>query len=63
MKSLMVGEVKNHFSDILAQVQNDDVTMPRKIGILNGKASFKAQGNGKITEEVFWGNIVKNKHT
>jgi antitoxin (DNA-binding transcriptional repressor) of toxin-antitoxin stability system len=76
MKSLMVAEVRKHFSDILVQVQNgekvkivygkskkpiamlvplEDVTLPRKIGILNGKASFKTKGNGKITEEAFLG--------
>ena len=27
----------------------------RKIGILEGKASFSEQGNGKITEEEFLG--------
>jgi len=28
---------------------------PRKIGILEGKAKFKVNGNGKITEEEFLG--------
>jgi hypothetical protein len=28
---------------------------PRKIGILNGVASFKETGGGKITPEEFWG--------
>jgi antitoxin (DNA-binding transcriptional repressor) of toxin-antitoxin stability system len=33
----------------------EDIDAPRKIGILNGKATFKIQGNGKITEEEFLG--------
>ena len=33
----------------------EDINAPRKIGILNGKATFKIQGNGKITEEEFFG--------
>ena len=28
---------------------------PRKIGFLNGKASFKEKGNGKISEKEFLG--------
>jgi antitoxin (DNA-binding transcriptional repressor) of toxin-antitoxin stability system len=28
---------------------------PRKIGILDGKATFKINGNGKISEEEFLG--------
>jgi len=28
---------------------------PRKLGILDGKAKFKINGNGKITEEEFLG--------
>ena len=28
---------------------------PRKIGVLDGKAKFKVNGNGKITEEEFLG--------
>ena len=33
----------------------DSINIPRKIGILNGKATFKINGNGKITEEEFLG--------
>ena len=33
----------------------EDINTPRKIGILNGKATFEIQGNGKITEEEFLG--------
>ena len=33
----------------------EDINAPRKIGILDGKATFKIQGNGKITEEEFLG--------
>ncbi|GHU30439.1 hypothetical protein FACS1894172_03730 [Spirochaetia bacterium] len=32
-----------------------DINTPRKIGILNGKATFKTTGDGKITEEEFLG--------
>ncbi|MCL2441812.1 MAG: prevent-host-death protein [Treponema sp.] len=33
----------------------DNIDSPRKIGLLDGKAAFKAKGNGKITEEEFLG--------
>ena len=31
----------------------ENINNPRKIGILDGKAAFKVNGNGKITEEEF----------
>ncbi|MCL2284355.1 MAG: hypothetical protein FWC26_13650 [Fibromonadales bacterium] len=33
----------------------EEKTKSRKIGILEGKASFSEQGNGRITEEEFLG--------
>jgi hypothetical protein len=33
----------------------ENTATSRKIGILNGIASFKTNGNGKITEEEFLG--------
>ncbi len=33
----------------------EDKNTPREIGILNGKASFKMKGNGKITDKEFLG--------
>jgi antitoxin (DNA-binding transcriptional repressor) of toxin-antitoxin stability system len=33
----------------------ENMTSPRKIGILDGKAKFKTKGDGKITEEEFLG--------
>ena len=33
----------------------DNADIPRKIGILDGKAVFKTKGNGKIQEEEFLG--------
>ena len=32
-----------------------DINSPRQIGILDGKAIFKINGNGKISEEDFLG--------
>jgi hypothetical protein len=40
MKTLTTTAIKNNGSS-------------RKIGILDGKATFKKDGNGKITEEEF----------
>ena len=33
----------------------EDMGSPRKIGILDGKAKFKINGSGKISEEEFLG--------
>jgi len=33
----------------------EDRDGPRRLGILDGKATFKTSGNGKITEEEFLG--------
>jgi antitoxin (DNA-binding transcriptional repressor) of toxin-antitoxin stability system len=33
----------------------ENINSPRKIGILDGKATFKINGNGKISEEEFFG--------
>jgi antitoxin (DNA-binding transcriptional repressor) of toxin-antitoxin stability system len=33
----------------------ENINSPRKIGILDGKATFKINGNGKISEEEFLG--------
>ena len=33
----------------------DNVNSPRKIGILDGKAEFKINGDGKISEKEFFG--------
>jgi len=33
----------------------EDRDGPRRLGILDGKATFKTDGNGKITEEEFLG--------
>ena len=38
---------------MIVPIKNAD--SPRKIGILDGKASFRAKGNGKISEEDFLG--------
>jgi antitoxin (DNA-binding transcriptional repressor) of toxin-antitoxin stability system len=32
-----------------------NINRPRKIGILDGRAEFKINGNGKISEEEFFG--------
>ena len=79
MKTLTVGDVKTHFSEVLKDVQNGEQiaisygkkkkviaylvseikTEPkkpkRKLGLLEGKATFKWVGDGKITEEEFLG--------
>jgi len=34
----------------------EDSTSPRKIGPLEGKATFKVSGNGKISQEEFLGS-------
>jgi antitoxin (DNA-binding transcriptional repressor) of toxin-antitoxin stability system len=33
----------------------ENINSPREIGILDGKATFKMNGNGKISEEEFLG--------
>ena len=33
----------------------EDINSPRGIGILDGKAAFEVNGNGKISEEEFLG--------
>jgi len=33
----------------------ENINSPRVIGILDGKATFKEKGNGKISEEEFLG--------
>jgi antitoxin (DNA-binding transcriptional repressor) of toxin-antitoxin stability system len=33
----------------------DDMNNPRKIGALDGKASFRMKGDGKLSEEEFLG--------
>jgi prevent-host-death family protein len=33
----------------------ENINSPRKIGILDGKATFKMNGHGKISEEEFLG--------
>ncbi len=33
----------------------ENINTPRSIGIMDGKATFKAKGNGKISEEDFLG--------
>jgi antitoxin (DNA-binding transcriptional repressor) of toxin-antitoxin stability system len=38
---------------IITPIEN--INTPRTIGILNGKAAFKTNGNGKISEEEFLG--------
>jgi antitoxin (DNA-binding transcriptional repressor) of toxin-antitoxin stability system len=36
-------------------VPMENINIPRKIGVLDGKATFKKKGTGKITEEEFLG--------
>ena len=36
-------------------VPMENINIPRKIGVLDGKATFKKKGNGKITEAEFLG--------
>ena len=79
MKTLTVGDVKTHFSEILKDVQNGEQIAisygkkkkviaylvseiqpepkkpKRKLGLLEGKATFSWVGDGKITEEEFLG--------
>jgi len=76
MKALTVAELKTHFSDVLARVENgenvkvlygrskrpvamivpiENAGSPRKIGVLEGKATFKIIENGKISEKEFLG--------
>ena len=78
MKTLTVGDVKTHFSEVLKDVQNGEQIAisfgkkkkviaylvseikseskpKRKLGLLEGKATFKWVGDGKITEEEFLG--------
>ena len=38
---------------MIVPMQNPEI--PRKLGVLNGKASFKVNGNSKISEEEFLG--------
>lgn len=38
---------------IITPIEN--INSPRRIGILNGKAAFKINGNSKISEEAFLG--------
>jgi antitoxin (DNA-binding transcriptional repressor) of toxin-antitoxin stability system len=36
-------------------VPMENIDIPRKIGVLDGKATFKEKGTGKITEAEFFG--------
>jgi antitoxin (DNA-binding transcriptional repressor) of toxin-antitoxin stability system len=36
-------------------VPMENMNTPRKIGVLDGRATFKKEGTGKITEEEFLG--------
>jgi antitoxin (DNA-binding transcriptional repressor) of toxin-antitoxin stability system len=76
MKTIQVGDLKTHFSEILNQIRNGDEIIisygrkkekiakiipyksqnnkiPRKIGILKGKASYKINDNFELTDEEF----------
>ena len=49
---IMYGKSKK---PVAMMVPIKDMDSPRKIGILDGKATFKTKGNGKITTEEFLG--------
>ncbi|MDR0312921.1 MAG: prevent-host-death protein [Treponema sp.] len=49
---ILYGKSKKPIAKI---VPIDDIGNPRRIGILDGKATFKTNGNGKISEEEFLG--------
>jgi antitoxin (DNA-binding transcriptional repressor) of toxin-antitoxin stability system len=76
MKSLNVGQIKTHFSELLSLVKKgekievlfgkakkpiamivpiEEKRSKRKLGLLEGKASFSMIGDGKITEAEFLG--------
>jgi antitoxin (DNA-binding transcriptional repressor) of toxin-antitoxin stability system len=50
--NILYGKSKRPVA-MIVPIENRD--SPRKIGILEGKATFKTVGNGKITEEEFLG--------
>jgi antitoxin (DNA-binding transcriptional repressor) of toxin-antitoxin stability system len=47
---ILYGKTKKPVAMI---VPIENINSPRKIGVLDGKASFKINGNGKISEEKF----------
>jgi len=49
---ILYGKAKKPVA-MIVPIENMD--SPRRIGILDGKAMFKVNGNGKITEEEFLG--------
>ena len=49
---ILYGKSKN---SIAMMVPIENINSPRNIGALDGKAVFKAKGDGKISEEEFWG--------
>jgi antitoxin (DNA-binding transcriptional repressor) of toxin-antitoxin stability system len=67
MKALTVAQAKTNFSDVLVDVKSKskepvamivpmkNIDVPRKIGVLDGKATFKEKETGKITEAEFLG--------
>jgi hypothetical protein len=42
-------------NDLSFLIDLENIDVPRKIGVLDGKATFKKRGTGKITEEEFLG--------
>ena len=49
---ILYGKAKKPVAMI---VPINEISKPRKIGILDGKAAFHEKGNGKISEEEFLG--------
>jgi antitoxin (DNA-binding transcriptional repressor) of toxin-antitoxin stability system len=49
---ILYGKTKKPVAMI---VPIDSINNPRKIGVLDGKASFRMKGDGKISEEEFLG--------
>jgi antitoxin (DNA-binding transcriptional repressor) of toxin-antitoxin stability system len=54
MKILTVVEAKKPVATI---IPIPDKNSPREIGILDGKAAFRTKGDGKLSEEEFFGML------